>query len=338
MAGRVRESAGSAPARPAPVVSHGRSRDPRPRGVFSFWRQYAAISPFYLVFIGFNLVPVLFTLYLAFQRWDGIGDEMQFVGLAQFKFLIHDPVFWLSVKNTIIIWVLATFPMLFMSLIIATMLNTSIRFVTFYRVAYFLPNVTSLVAIAIFFFAIFSSQTGIVNATLHALDLPEVPWLKNPWTIKIVIAMLMSWQWTGYNAIIYLAGLQAIPTQLYEAAKIDGAGPVQTFFRITIPMLRPIILFTLIVSTVTGLQSFTEPQVLFGSTASINPNSGGPGQAGMTMMLYFYHQAFDNNDYGYGAAIVWALFLLILFFVVINWRLVTRGERSAERRYRKAAR
>jgi cellobiose transport system permease protein len=144
----------------------------------------------------------------------------------------------------------------------------------------------------------------------------------------VVIALLMSWQWTGYNAIIYLAGLQTIPTQLYEAAKLDGAGPVRTFFRITVPLMRPIILFTVIISTINGLQSFTEPQVLFGSNASTNPNSGGPGQAGLTTLLYFYHETFDNNDYGYGAAIVWALFLLILLFVVINWRLVTRSERK----------
>jgi cellobiose transport system permease protein len=314
-------------------VEGRRGRTSRSRPVWTFWRQYTAISPFFLVFIGFNLIPVGFTLFLAFQRWDGLGD-MQFVGLDQFRFMWHDPVFWLSVRNTIVIWVLATFPMLFLALVIANLLNASIRFTSFYRVAYFLPNVTSLVAIAIFFFAVFSSQYGIVNATLHALHLPEVPWMSNSWAIKVVIAMLMMWQWTGYNAIIYLAGLQAIPTQLYEAAKIDGAGPVQIFFRITIPMLRPIILFTLIVSTVTGLQSFTEPQVLFGSTASTNPNSGGPGQAGLTMMLYFYHQAFDANDYGYAAAIVWALFLLILLFAVINWRLVARSERSGERRFR----
>ena len=304
-----------------------RGRGARPQSIAAAWRQYAAISPFFLVFVGFNLIPVFFTLYLAFQRWDGLGD-MTFVGLDQFKFLVHDPVFWQSVRNTIVIWVLSTFPMLFVSLVIATMLNAGIRFSSFYRVAYFLPNVTSLVAIALFFFAVFSSQSGIVNATLHLLHLHEVGWLSNSFAIKVVIALLMSWQWTGYNAIIYLAGLQAIPTQLYEAARIDGAGPVQIFFNITIPLLRPIILFTLIVSTVTGLQSFTEPQVLFGSTAATNPNSGGPGQAGLTMMLYFYHQAFDNNDYGYAAAIVWALFLLILLFVVINWRLVTRGERK----------
>jgi cellobiose transport system permease protein len=312
-------------------VAGRRGRGARPRRISTYWRQYVAISPFFLVFVGFNLIPVFFTLYLAFQRWDGLGD-MTFVGLDQFKFLVHDPVFWLSVRNTVVIWVLATFPMLFVALVIATMLNAGIRFSSFYRVAYFLPNVTSLVAIALFFFAVFSSSNGIVNATLHLMHLPQVGWLSDSFAIKVVIALLMSWQWTGYNAIIYLAGLQAIPTQLYEAAKIDGAGPVQIFFHITIPLLRPIILFTLIVSTVTGLQSFTEPQVLFGSTASVNPNSGGPGQAGLTMMLYFYHQAFDNNDYGYGAAIVWALFLLILLFVVINWRLVTRGERRERAR------
>jgi cellobiose transport system permease protein len=316
-----------------PVAAHNRAgavrpiRRPARRSVRSHWRQYLAISPFFLVFTGFSLIPVFFTLYIGFTRWDGLGP-MHFVGLQQFRFLVQDHTFWVAVQNTIIIWVLATFPMLFLSLVLAVMINSATRLSSFYRVAYFIPNVTSLVAVAIFFFAIFSSQFGIANASLHALHLPEVPWLSNFWTIKIVIAFLMTWQWTGYNMIIYLAGLQAIPTELYEAARMDGANPVQTFFRITVPLLRPIILFTVIVSTVTGLQSFTEPQVMFGSTASMNPDSGGPGQAGLTLMLYFYQQAFDNHDYGYGAAIVWALFLLIMVFVVINWRIVIRRDRS----------
>jgi len=305
----------------------GRPTRPRPRrrGLLSYWRQYLAISPFYLVFTGFALIPVIFTLYIGFQRWDGLGS-MQFVGLQQFRFLVKDPTFWLAVENTIVIWALATFPMLFVSLVLAVMINSVTRLAGLYRVAYFIPNVTSLVAVAIFFFAIFSNQFGIVNAGLRALHLSEVPWLSNFWTVKIVIALLMTWQWTGYNMLIYLAGLQAIPSELYEAAKIDGASALQAFFRITIPLLRPVILFTVIVSTVTGLQSFTEPQVIFGSTAATNPDSGGPGQAGMTLMLYFYNQAFDNHDYGYGAAIVWALFLLIMVFVVINWRVVSRRE------------
>lgn len=316
-----------------PVESHqarggsGRPRAKR-RGVLSYWRQYLAISPFFVVFIGFSLIPVIFTLYIAFQHWDGLGP-IRFVGLQQFRFLVKDHTFWLALENTIVIWVFATVPMLFLSLVLAVMINSVTRLTTFYRIAYFIPNVTSLVAVAIFFFAIFSSQFGIVNAGLRALHLPDVPWLSNFWTVKVVIALLMTWQWTGYNMIIYLAGLQAIPTELYEAAKIDGANAVQTFFRITVPLLRPIILFTVIVSTITGLQSFTEPQVIFGSTAANNPDSGGPGQAGLTLMLYFYNQAFDNHDFGYGAAIVWAMFLLIMVFVVINWRVVTRRGRGS---------
>ena len=297
----------------------------RRTGIVSYWRQYLAISPFFLVFVGFNLIPVFFTLYLAFQRWDGLGD-MQFAGLDQFKFLVHDPTFWLSVRNTIIIWVLGTFPMLFVAMIIAVMLNAGVRFTPFYRIAYFLPNVTSLVAVALFFFAIFSSSNGLVNAVLHLVHLPQVQWLQNPFAIKVVIALLMSWQWTGYNAIIYLAGLQTIPNHLYEAAQLDGAGPIRTFFSVTVPLLRPVILFTVVISTITGMQSFTEAQVMTGSNAAVNPNSGGPGQGGLTMVLYFYQQAFSYNDFGYGAAIAWGIFLIVSVFTVINWRLVARRE------------
>ncbi|WUR93322.1 sugar ABC transporter permease [Streptomyces sp. NBC_01262] len=309
------------PRRPAPAGPKGRGRR-----VLSFWPQYLAISPFYIVFTVFMLWPVIYSLYLAFHRWDGLGD-ITFVGFQQFRFLFKDPVFWLSVRNTLTIWVLSTVPMLFGALVLATLLNSVRRFKGFYRIALFLPNVTSIVAVAIFFSAVFSNNFGLVNAILHMVGLPEVPWLSNPWTIKLVIAMLMTWQWTGYNMIIYLAGLQAIPGEVYEAAKIDGAGPIRTFFKITVPILKPIILFTIIISTINGLQSFSEPQVLFGSNAA-NANLGGPGQAGLTTLLYFYQSAFANNDYGYGAAIVWTFFLFILVLVIINWRLVQRGKKS----------
>ena len=287
--------------------------------------SFLAISPFYVIFLVFLLIPIGFSLYLAFTSWDGLGP-IKFVGLQQFRFLLKDPTFWLALRNTLIIWVLSTVPMLFMSLVIASLVNSTKRFTAFYRVAFFIPSATSIVAIALFFSAIFSENYGLVNVVLHAMHLPTVDWLSDSWTIKIVIAVLMTWQWTGYNAIIYLAGMQAIPPELYEAARVDGAGAIRMFFSITIPLLRPIILFTVIISTVTGLQSFTEPQVLFGSAASINPNSGGPVQAGLTLILYFYHQAFDNNDFGYAAAIAWAAFLVILLFTAINWRLVARKE------------
>ena len=289
----------------------------------SYWPQYLAISPFFVIFAAFGLFPVLFSLYLAFHRWNGLG-EMEFVGLDQFRFLVEDGTFWLALRNTFAIWFMSTVPTLCLALVIAAMLNSTVRFTSVYRVAYFVPNVTSLVAVAIFFGAVFSTNFGLVNAFLRTVGLPAAEWLTDPFGMKIAVASVMTWQWTGYNAIIYLAGMQAIPSDLYEAAKVDGAGPVQTFFRITVPMLRPIILFTVIVSTVNGLQSFTESQVLFGSNTTLNPNTGGPGQGALTMVLYFYHQAFDNRDFGYGAAIAWAVFLVIVLFAVINWRLVQR--------------
>ena len=157
---------------------------------------------------------------------------------------------------------MSTVPTLSIALVLAVMLNSAVRFKGFYRVAYFIPNVTSLVAMAIFFAAVFSTNFGLINAALRSLGIPEQDWLGQPWGIKIAISTMIVWQWVGYNTIIYLAGLQAIPSEQYEAAKVDGAGPIRTFFPITLPQLRPIILFTVVISTITGLQTFTEPQVI----------------------------------------------------------------------------
>ncbi|MFE9687603.1 carbohydrate ABC transporter permease [Streptomyces sp. NPDC002701] len=306
---------------PAPVTGPP-SANPG-KGILSHWRLYAAISPFYLLFLAFGLIPVGFSLYLSFHRWDGLGP-MEYAGLSQYRYLVTDTDFWSSIGNTLIIWALATFPMIFLAMVTAVMLNSAVRFKNVYRFAYFLPNVTSVVAVAIIFGSVFSTNFGLVNALLQAVGLDQVAWLNTPWGIKVAIATLMTWQWTGYNAIIFLAGLQTIPGELYEAARMDGAGPVQTFFRITLPLMRPVLLFVLVISTVTGLQSFSEPQVLLQSTANESTFSGGPDHAGRTMVLYFFQQTFDNNDFGYGAAVAWGIFLVVVIFSIINWRLVQR--------------
>jgi cellobiose transport system permease protein len=310
--------AGPPAVRPAP----GRRRRP---AFLKYWPQYLAISPFYILFAVFGLFPVLFSLYLSFHRWSGLG-EREFVGLDQYRFLVKDETFYLSLWNTVVIWVMSTVPMLFAALVIAALLHSVARARGFYRMAFFIPNVTSVVAMAILFKMLFSSNFGLINVVLEAVNLPTYPWTNTPWGIKIAIASLMTWQWVGYNAIIYLAGLQTIPGHLYEAAQVDGAGPIRTFFSITVPLLRPVILFTVVISTITGLQSFTEAQVMTGSNAAQAPNSGGPGQGGLTMVLYFFQQAFSYNDYGYGAAIAWAIFLIVSVFTVLNWRLVARRE------------
>jgi cellobiose transport system permease protein len=280
-----------------------------------FWPQYVALAPFYVLFLIFGLFPLVFSIYIAFTDWDGMG-EMRFVGLAQFQYLLSDPRFWNAVGNTFIIWFLSTIPMLIIALALAFLLHQNIRFKGPYRLALFIPNVTSMVAMAIVFGSVFSDSFGLINGALTAIGAAEIPWLSSPWGIKITIAAMVIWRWTGYNAILYLAGLQAIPTELYESARVDGANNWHIFTRITVPMLRPVILFTVITSTIGGLGLFTEPQVLLG-------DEGGPGEAGMTIVLYQYYQAFVQFDFGYGAAIAWALFFIAAVFAIINWRLLS---------------
>ncbi|WP_193104099.1 carbohydrate ABC transporter permease [Brachybacterium sp. FME24] len=322
----------AAPAREtAPSTGPPAARDPRAKRkkkLREILPLYAAISPFYLLFAIFGLFPILFSIVLSFTNWDGMGD-VSFVGLAQYQYLVTDGRFWNAVGNTFIIWFLSTIPMLSLAMVIAFLLHQNIRFTKFYRVAFFLPNVTSMVAMAIVFGSVFSDTFGLVNSALTALGIDTVPWLSSSWGIKITISIMVIWRFTGYNAIIYLAGLQSIPIDMYDAAKVDGANLWQVFSRITVPMMRPIILFTVITSTIGGLSLFTEPQVLLG-------DSGGAGEAGMTIVLYQYNQAFTQFDFGYGSAIAWALFLIAAVFSIINWRLVSgRGDDTVRRSARK---
>ncbi len=281
------------------------------------WRHlpvYLAISPFFVLFAVFGAFPIAFSLYLSFHEWDGIG-ERRFVGWQQYNWLIHDSVFWKSVLNTFEIWIISTVPMLFLALIIAFLLNAQIRHSTAYQVAFFTPNVTSMVAMTIVFGSVFA-QTGLGNSVLKAIGVGEFGWLTSPWGIKLSIALMIIWRWVGYNALIFLAGLQAIPVELYEAARVDGASSWQILFQVVIPLLRPVILFATIVSSIYGMQIFTESQVLFQGT-------GGPGQEGLTIVVYLWDKAFTNHQLGYGAAIGWALFFIVAIFAIINWRLVS---------------
>lgn len=304
------------PVRPRAFEQEPARATHRPRRARELAPIYVAIAPFYVVFAVFGLFPVVFSLWLAFHRWDGIGP-MRWVGLDQFRFLLTDSSFYHSLWVTFVIWVLSTVPMLALALIVAFALNSSIRRVGLYRIAFFIPNITSTVAIAIVFGSVFSNNFGLLNAVFQGLGLDSFPWLTSQWGIRIAVATMLVWRWTGYNAIIFLAGLQAIPTDVLEAARVDGAGPFQTAVRVLLPMLRPIILFTVITSTIGGLQVFAEPQVLVGTT-------GGPGAAGMTTVLYLYQQAFSQQQFGYGAAIGWGLFVVLILFSILNWRLVQR--------------
>ncbi|MFJ7724649.1 carbohydrate ABC transporter permease [Neobacillus sp. NPDC097160] len=277
---------------------------------------YLFISPFYILFLIFGLFPIVFSGILAFSQWDGIGD-VQFTGLENFKRLMADTDFWLSIKNTLIIWVIQTVPMLVIALVLAFLINLQfVRRKEFFKTTFFLPYVTSVVAVTILFGLIFSNQSGLINAVLEMFGREPIAFIDSPFWVRIVIALVGIWQYLGYNMIIYFSGLQRIPADYYEAAIIDGASKYQLFTKITIPLLKPIILFTVIMSTIGGLQVFAEAQVLVPTNATAEGGS-------LTIVYYIYQTAFLQNRYGYGSTITWGLVVIILVISLINWYLTS---------------
>jgi multiple sugar transport system permease protein len=277
------------------------------------WTPYVLLSPFVILFLVFGLFPLAFSLYLAFQTWEptsGLG-AMQFVGLENFVFSLQDEWFWKSLKNTAWLAVASGVPQHLVAIPLAVFIHTSFKRLRNGVVgAYFLPYITSTVAIAIMFSSLFSTDYGVVNTVLGQLfGVEAVDWLGAPQNIKPAIAMIVFWRYVGFNVVLYLAALQTIPKDLYEAATMDGAGRLQQFFHITLPSLKPMIFFGVTLSVIGGLQLFEEPFILTGGR-------GGSDQSGMTTAIYLYRMAFDFNDFGAASAMSWLLFIVV---VLLTW-------------------
>lgn len=253
---------------------------------------YLYISPFFIIFAIIGLYPAIFSLILAFQKWNGMG-EMEFVGLNNFQVILSDPLFWKSVYNTVILGLMGTAPQLVIGLILAFLLNLSyLRFKAFFRVTIFMPYITSMVAVALVFSVFFSNnETALVNYIIGLFGFDPVSWKTSEWGAKIAISTMVFWRWLGYNTIIYLAGMQSIPNELYEASKIDGASIFQQLRYITIPLLKPFIILTVFFSTVGAMQLFTEPTVFLGNTAFSRDEA-------MTVVMYLYRDAFKLSSFG----------------------------------------
>jgi multiple sugar transport system permease protein len=276
------------------------------------WAPYVLISPFLVLFVLFGLFPLLFSLYLAFQSWEptsGLG-AMSFVGWGNFAFALHDDWFWKSLKNTLWLAVAAGAPQHLVAIPLAAFIHQSVKRLRDAVIgAYFLPYITSTVAIAILFSALFSTDYGLINAGLQQVfGLQPVDWLNQPDTLKPAIALIVFWRYLGFNLVLYLAALQTIPKDLYEAATLDGASRWQQFRHITLPGLKPMIFFGVTLSIIGGLQLFEEPYILTGGSGRA---IGGPDQAGMTSALYLYRMAFDFNDFGGASAMSWLLFIVV---------------------------
>lgn len=300
----------------------------------NFQRRYAPyifISPFFILFLVFGLFPILFLAYLSFQEWQpsaGLGT-MSFVGLRNYTDNLTDPAFWDALKNTLSLALLSGIPQHLIAIPLAFAINTGLRRMQGPLTAvYFLPYITSVVAISVTFFTLFSWQYGVVNAALGALhSLPligslfpaeKINWLGQREFVQPAVAMVVIWRFTGWNIVLYLSGLQAIPKELYEAAAVDGATRGQQFRFITLPLLRPMMFLAITLTLIGNLQLFEEPFIL-------TNGGGGAGQEGTTAVMYMLRTYQAYSDAGLAAAMGWLLFVVILILTLVNNRIFGRS-------------
>jgi len=263
---------------------------------------YLFISPWIIGFLVFTAGPILASLFFSFCNYDVVTPP-NWIGLQNYKRLFSDPLFWQSLKVTSYFSLISVPLGIILSLIIALLLNQNIKGLTWFRTIYYMPSVISGVAVALLWMWIFNPEFGILNFLLWELFRIHGPaWLMSEeWVVPALI--IMSFWGIGGDIVIYLAGLQGIPTELYEAAEIDGANSFNKFLNITIPMMSPVLLFTLIMGIIGSFQVFTQAYVM---------TRGGPHYASLFYVLYIYQNAFQFFSMGYASALSWILFIIIL--------------------------
>ena len=311
---------------PAPLPATGRRPRAAWRSRLTRWDMkytpYLFIAPFFLLFAVFGLFPLLYNLVVSLRVWK-LDDPSQdgWAGLSNYKRVFTDGDFLHALVNTFGIFLLASIPQLTLALVLAGLLNRRLRFQTTLRMGVLLPYVTSVAASTLIFGTVFARDTGLANYALSLVHLGPIDWQASRLASWTAISVIVDWRWIGYNALIYLAAMQSVPRDLYEAAALDGAGPFRQFTRITIPLIRPAIIFTVVLSTIGGLQLFTEP-LLFDA----NPNSASGGSVGQfqTVMMLIYKVGWKDLNLGYAAAMSWVMFLIVVVIATLNGWLTNR--------------
>ncbi|CDQ37928.1 carbohydrate ABC transporter permease [Virgibacillus salexigens] len=269
------------------------------------------LAPAVLFFSLFIAYPIVSSLLLSFQISE--AGQTSFVGFDNYIRLFQDPLFYEAMKNTLIIGVIQTPSVIILGLLTATLLNSGlIKLENFFRLTYFTPAVTSLVGASVIFLLLLNQENGLINFLLGLVGIDSIGWLNTPFWAKLSIILQGTWRWTGYNMVIILAGLQSISKDLYEAASIDGATKIRQFFSITIPQLRPVLLFCLIMSTIGSFQLFDEPYIL---------TNGGPVNATTTITMYLYENGFQFFDFEYASAIAYVLVGFIALLTYVQFKL-----------------
>lgn len=265
---------------------------------------YIFIAPFFILYAIFSLFPVIYSFFLSFHSWNGFGI-MRYVGLWNFRQILNDPLFWTSLSNTVIIWLGNVFILVGLAFLMALVVNSNkLIFRPFFRGLFYVPQAIPVVATSLAFAFMFDKEFGILNTLLHSISLPEVPWLVNAAWAKVSLILTIIWRITPWHMLVILAGLQSIDECIYEAAEIDGASYLQRIGKITIPLLKPIFFYCILMATITSFQIFAEPYVVTG---------GGPGDATMTLSLYMYRSGFEYLKLGYASTISFFLLIITLF-------------------------
>ena len=289
-----------------------------------FW-PVIFLAPFFIFFIGLSIFPIFYSFYISLTDWTGIS-ERNFIGFQNYlRIITTDINFRRSIVNTFYIIFVANALTLIIGLLLANFLFGLGRGRTVFQTLNFLPYVTTPVALGLLFSLLFDWRHGTVNVILTSIGILRegIFWLGLPETAPLVVIILIIWKYAGFYMAIFLAGLSSVPEELYEAAAVDGAGKLVVFFRITVPMLRPIITFAAVTSLIGGLQIFDEPNMLFSTF-------GGPDRSVLTIVWNFYDIAFRNQfRLGYGSAIAFLLFLIIVLVSLVSSRLIGgKGENT----------
>lgn len=277
---------------------------------------YLLVSP-YLIFVAvFVVFPVCFCFFLTFHKWNIIAP-MRFIGAGNYTRLLHDRLFWKAIGNTLKFLSLHIPLQLVVSLFLAQLLNQGIRAISFFRAAFFMPVIVSGVVITILWQQLFGYDTGMINRVLETFRISKVGWLVNPDIAIYSIAIMATWKNLGLYVILFLVGLQTVPQQYYEAAKMEGANGWQRFFRITLPMINPTVFLVVVLSTIGGFSLFIEPYIM---------TSGGPLNQTLSAVLYIYKQAFQYYNMGYSATLGFFYAIMIMMVVVIQKKFIEKEE------------
>ena len=280
---------------------------------------YLFLAPGYIVFAIFMLYPLAKAIQISFYHWELLpGRDSQFIGLSNYAAVLHDPISWVALRNTVL-YAIGTVPtQIVLGLLVASLLDSITRLRVFFRTLYYLPVITSWVVVSILFKYLFSSDAGLANFMLHDVlhVLPGyVGWLQEVPTALFVIGLLGVWKGTGWSMLIFLAALQSIPKETREAAEVDGAGPIKTYTRVILPILRPVILFVMVLLVIGSFNVFISVYLMTG---------GGPIHQTEVLLSYMYHQAFDFLDFGFGAALSNLLAILIVGLSLLQIRFLRR--------------